>query len=666
MSGSDSNPPYPSLSVQGTGGLPAGGEAQRLRVERALMESRALLAQAEQLAQIGHWTYDLRTRQIHWSEEVFRIFEFEYRRGGPEMAAFLRAVHPEDRAWVRRTFNEALQQRTRFSITHRLRMKDGRIKHLEASGECVYSREGVPLRSIGTVQDVTERTRREQESREMIRALHALHAVSVLLDQPDLEGAMLLEAIVDELPGILLLSSQARAVLEVDGVSRAAGQAGELGERISAPVTVSGRPAGALVLGYVGSSPVPAAEVFSDRERETVASVARSIGISLTGREAMGELRRLNAGLEEGIRQRTAELDRREGQVKALLNAIPDMVVRMNTEGVVLDRRHGPDSAGLAVLIGRGAGRVVAGPGHPLLAACLDIGRRALAGNWTLSEELEVPGPTGRVAVELRASGLGADEFVVFVRDIGARKRLEAETAGMLRREREVSEMKSRFISVASHEFRTPMSVVMGSLDLLRTYHERLTGPKRDELFSRIAEAMQRMNAMLEEVLTVSRAESGRQKAELAPLHLGEFVRGLVEELRLADHEAHPVELVAEGDLSRFVTDQAAIRHIVSNLIGNALRYSPAGVPVTVRLRAEAWRAVVEVEDRGIGIPEADRARVFEPFERGSNVGGIKGTGLGLNIVKRMAELLGGTVTVDSAPGKGTRFVVDLPRLVGT
>jgi PAS domain S-box-containing protein len=645
---------------------PGGAEAQRRRVERALMESRALLAQAEQLAQMGHWTYDLRSQQIHWSDEVFRIFEFEQRPGGPRLDAFLRAVHPEERAWVRQTFEDALRNRNRFSIVHRLRMPDGRIKHVEASGECIYTREGKPVRSIGTVKDVTERTRTEQESREMIRALHALHAVSVLLDQPDLEGELLLAAIVEELPGILLVAPQARAILEVDGVSRAAGQAGDLVERITVPILVSGRAVGQLVLGYVGICPIHPEGPFSQREREAVASVARSLGISLTAREAMRDLRRLNAGLEEGIRQRTAELDRREGQVRALLNAIPDMVVRMNTGGVVLDRRHGPDSAALAVLIGRGTERVSADAGHPLLAACLDIGRRAVAGNWTLSEELEVPGPTGRVPVELRASGLGADEFVVFVRDIAARKRLEAETAGMLKREREVSEMKTRFLSVASHEFRTPMSVVMGSLELLRTFHDRLTGPKRDELFNRITDAMQRMNGMLEEVLTLSRADSGRQKAELGTLNLEEFVRVMVDELRLADHEAHPLEVTVEGDVTRFVTDQAALRHIVSNLVSNALRYSPAGEPVTIRVRAEAWRVLLDVEDRGIGIPEADRGRVFEAFERGSNVGPIKGTGLGLNIVKRMAELLGGNVSVDSAPGRGSRFTVELPRLVGT
>jgi len=226
--------------------------------------------------------------------------------------------------------------------------------------------------------------------------------------------------------------------------------------------------------------------------------------------------------------------------------------------------------------------------------------------------------------------------------------------------------MKTRFLSVASHEFRTPMSVVMGSLELLRTFHDRLTGPKRDELFNRITDAMQRMNGMLEEVLTLSRADSGRQKAELGTLNLEEFVRVMVDELRLADHEAHPLEVTVEGDVTRFVTDQAALRHIVSNLVSNALRYSPAGEPVTIRVRAEAWRVLLDVEDRGIGIPEADRGRVFEAFERGSNVGPIKGTGLGLNIVKRMAELLGGNVSVDSAPGRGSRFTVELPRLVGT
>ena len=130
----------------------------------------------------------------------------------------------------------------------------------------------------------------------------------------------------------------------------------------------------------------------------------------------------------------------------------------------------------------------------------------------------------------------------------------------------------------------------------------------------------------------------------------------------MGDRDAHRFVFTSEGSASGFPTDTSILHHILSNLLSNAARYSPTGSIVTTRLAVDAREAVISVEDQGIGIPEADQSRIFEPFERGSNVGTIKGTGLGLNIVKRMAELLGGTVAVSSAPDRGSHFTVHLPR----
>jgi len=136
----------------------------------------------------------------------------------------------------------------------------------------------------------------------------------------------------------------------------------------------------------------------------------------------------------------------------------------------------------------------------------------------------------------------------------------------------------------------------------------------------------------------------------------------MLEEVRLGDRGSHTVELVAPAEPVSVVTDAALLHHIVSNLLSNAVRYSAAGRTVTVRLDADADRVRLAVEDEGIGIPPQDRARIFEPFERGSNVGNIKGTGLGLNIVRRMTALLGGTIRVDDRATGGTVFTVELPR----
>lgn len=252
--------------------------------------------------------------------------------------------------------------------------------------------------------------------------------------------------------------------------------------------------------------------------------------------------------------------------------------------------------------------------------------------------------------------------FYIF-EDVTAQKRLEREIAANLEKERQISEMKTRFISVTSHEFRTPMAAAMGSVDLLANHLEKLAPAKRQELLGRIAGSLHRMTDMLDEVLLLNRMDANRVEVNLGHVNLRHLVHNLVEELRLADRDAHRLEFAAEGEMEHFVTDTNLLHHIGSNLLSNAARYSPAGSTVWVRLAAARGGVTLSVRDEGIGIPEADRARIFEPFERGSNVGNIKGTGLGLNIVKRMAGMLGGSVAVEPAEPKGSCFILSLPVL---
>lgn len=251
--------------------------------------------------------------------------------------------------------------------------------------------------------------------------------------------------------------------------------------------------------------------------------------------------------------------------------------------------------------------------------------------------------------------------FYIF-EDITGHKRLEAEIAANLEKERQVSAMKTRFISVTSHEFRTPMAAAMVSVDTLQNHLEQLAPAKRTELFGRIHTSMRRMTTMLDEVLVLSRMDAGRSRLNLEPIAPVAFTEAVIAEVQAGDRAAHRFEFHAEGSAGPFVTEPNLLHQILSNLLSNAVRYSPAGTPIVTSLAADCAGVRVTVEDRGIGIPEADRARIFEPFERGSNVGNIKGTGLGLNIVQRMTEKLGGTIAYEAVPVGGSRFILILPR----
>ncbi|MCX7853584.1 MAG: GAF domain-containing protein, partial [Caldilineales bacterium] len=244
-------------------------------------------------------------------------------------------------------------------------------------------------------------------------------------------------------------------------------------------------------------------------------------------------------------------------------------------------------------------------------------------------------------------------------------RRAHAEVSRALERERELSELKSRFVSMVSHEIRTPLTAILSSAELLERYGARWPEEKRLTHLHRIQSTVQRMTTLLEDVLWVSRAEAGRLGFHPKPIELVAFCEELLEEARLSATDRHrfqfePENLPEPGRLAA-VMDEQLLRHILHNLLANAVKYSPQGGTIRLTLRCEGNRAVFIIADQGIGIPAADLPRLFEPFHRGRNVGAITGTGLGLHIVRRAIELHGGSIQVESREGDGTTVTVVLP-----
>ncbi|HEY6240231.1 MAG TPA: ATP-binding protein [Burkholderiales bacterium] len=296
------------------------------------------------------------------------------------------------------------------------------------------------------------------------------------------------------------------------------------------------------------------------------------------------------------------------------------------------------------------------------LSKCLDGGKseyvaearvKTLAGGWVWSLS------RGRV-VERDAGGRALRMTGVNV-DIDDRKRAEAELLTAVQREKELSEMKSKFVSTASHEFRTPLATTLSSAELLEHYSESLSPAEKLNLLQTIQSSAKRMSEMIDDVLTLGRAESGVLKLNPSSLDLSELCNKVVSEFRIAQGRQHVITLDDRFDRTEAFMDERLLRHILNNLLSNAVKYSPPGSEVTLSLARREEQAAIEIQDRGIGIPVEDQPRMFESFHRASNVENRPGTGLGLAIVKKAVELHGGEISLTSAVGSGTRFTVILP-----
>jgi PAS domain S-box-containing protein len=252
---------------------------------------------------------------------------------------------------------------------------------------------------------------------------------------------------------------------------------------------------------------------------------------------------------------------------------------------------------------------------------------------------------------------------LVFGLDITQRKQAEAELLKTLAREKELGQLRSKFVSMVSHEFRTPLGIIQSSAEILQDYLDRLDPVERKEHLQSIQKNTRRMAGLMEEVLLIGSLDAGKMEFRPAALDLAGFVRRLVEEIAKTSKRASSIQLCLGELPAELPLDERLLRHILTNLLTNALKYSEADRAVQFELKQEGLELVFVVRDQGIGIPEADREWLFNAFHRGANVGTRPGTGLGLVIVKRCVDLHGGSITIESELGKGTTAAVRLPIL---
>ncbi|WP_414566216.1 MULTISPECIES: ATP-binding protein [unclassified Anabaena] len=239
--------------------------------------------------------------------------------------------------------------------------------------------------------------------------------------------------------------------------------------------------------------------------------------------------------------------------------------------------------------------------------------------------------------------------------------RVEERTAELVKAN-ELNEFKNEFVSMLSHDIRNPLNTILLAAGLLQTHDEKLTRETKHNHLEMIRSAIKNMARLLDEASFIGKADSGKLQCDLISLDLAAFCRQLIDEAQLNTKQKHlTIEFTSVGELGDALWDESLLRHILGNLLGNAIKYSLPGGKVQFDLIAQEQTVTFRIQDWGIGIPQQDLPQLFQPFHRADNVGGIPGTGLGLAIVKKCVEAHGGEIRVNSQEGVGTTFTVTLP-----
>ncbi len=282
-----------------------------------------------------------------------------------------------------------------------------------------------------------------------------------------------------------------------------------------------------------------------------------------------------------------------------------------------------------------------------------------------INKEIDVKSRTEAVStllVSLEHMEFSSESWGIFMGlDITERKLADIEIQAALEKQKELNLLKTQFISMISHEFRTPLTTIMLSTDLLNRYSDRWQKEERDKHFIRIKDTILKMTQLMENVLIIGRIDSGKFMFNPEEIDLQDFCKQIAKSIEFSSGSTHKINISFVNNCGSRMFDENLLGLIINNLLSNAVKYSPSAKEVEFKVLCNANNTQFIFKDNGIGIPSEQLNHLFQSFFRGNNVGPIAGYGLGLSIVKKCIDTHNGEIVVESQPGLGTTMIVTLP-----
>lgn len=656
---------------------------ERRQIEAELLKSEQDLKQAQHVAKVGSWELDIPNNQLGWSDEIYRIFEIDPAQFGASYDAFLAAIHPDDRDTINQAYNNSLATRQPYSIRHRLIMADGRIKYVHEQCQTDFDADGNPLRSIGTVQDITDQVQIEtalQESRDLLQTVIDHAPLRVFWKDKDLRYLGCNPAFAEDAghnqPSELvgqddyqmcwaheadLYRADDRAIIE-SGIARV---------NFEEPQTT---PDGQLI--WLKTSKVPLRK--GNGEIIGVLGIYQDITEEKKKDEELTEYRE---HLEKLVQERSAQLAEAQLKYQRLLDDMGDEFLAFS---FTPDTRITYVGNGTEAIFGLPKARILGqfwAESIPWLPEDLQATQLAvhdlLAGKVdSIRTEMRFIHPDGQIhAIYQTSHSIKNDSGTIVavdgvLMDITLRKRHQTELIEAKLAAEAANRAKSAFLANMSHEIRTPMNGVIGMLEILS--HSDL---QKDELkmVETIRRSARSLLGIIDDILDFSKIEAGKLSLVEREISLEaelDMVIGMID--RIAMDKQVDLTMFFEPTLPLHVLgDGLRLRQILTNLAGNAVKFSSDMERigrVQVRAELEGYEkgfamVAFTIADNGIGMDADTVARLFRPFEQADDSTTRKygGTGLGLAISRNLTTMLGGKVTVQSEPGQGTTFTVHMP-----
>ena len=629
---------------------------ERRQAEMALRENENKLKEAQKIAHIGHWELNLATNHLTWSDEIFRIFEINRDEFGTSYDAFLDRIHQEDKQLVDQAYKDSANSGAPFNIVHRLQFEDGSIKVVREQCRTDYDQDGNPLRSLGTIQDITPQKEAEKELLLIKYSIDNSPSGAYRINQ---QGCFIyVNQTACTMTGYSEIELYQMHVWEIDpGFSREAYL--ELWDELHLKETIT----------FTGTVQTKENRIVP---LELHANLQEFEGVKYIFISATDITEREKAELElqekELAKEKAEDANRELTFTKFASDNAPEAIEWIRSDDATLvygndyvTKMLGYNKEELYKLTVFDFDPIFNKDRWPEFRKELrEKGRMNFESIWVAKDKSEFP-------VEISAASLdfeGEEFFIAFVRDISEKKRVQNELQRAKEAAESANQAKSEFLSNMSHELRTPLNSILGYSQILQRDAD-LTASQKDRLNS-IKQSGDHLLTLINDVLEMAKIESGIIQYHEETINLFELLNALKNSFNYrAQQKNLKLRFIQHPDLPQYiVTDPGKLRQVLFNLIANAIKFTSQGeVSVNVQHELADSKATLQfaVKGTGPGIAKDELDKLFSAFEQTrSGRERAEGTGLGLAISQKFAQILDGKIIVESEEGTGSVFTLQI------